>query len=88
MLEYPPYSLALAPCDFIYAPQGQVKSLLKGTRFETVKVVKQKATEVIKVLSENDFKNNFFIQWKTWMERYRDCEGVYIEGDKVNNSYN
>jgi transposase len=34
VLEHPPYSPDLAPCDFFLFPK--IKSALKGTRFESV----------------------------------------------------
>ncbi|KAJ8951164.1 hypothetical protein NQ318_021608 [Aromia moschata] len=56
----------LAPCDFFLFPK--VKSALKGTRFESVEVVKAKATEVLNQLTEADFQH-CFQQWKSHMER-------------------
>ncbi|KAJ8962733.1 hypothetical protein NQ318_001131 [Aromia moschata] len=55
---------------------------LKGTRFESVEAVKAKATEVLNQLTEADFQH-CFEQWKSRMERCRDCQGEYIEGEKV-----
>ncbi|KAL4089073.1 hypothetical protein QTP88_024146 [Uroleucon formosanum] len=43
VLQQPPYSPDLAPCDFWLFPK--LKSALKGTHFESVEVVKTKATE-------------------------------------------
>ncbi|KAJ8961929.1 hypothetical protein NQ318_021548 [Aromia moschata] len=40
--------------------------------------VKAKATEVLNELTEADFQ-----QWKSRMERCRDHQGEYIEGEKV-----
>ncbi|GFS71034.1 FLJ37770-like protein [Trichonephila clavipes] len=78
VLEHPPYSPDLAPCDFYLFPK--VKSALKGTRFESVEAVKEKAARVLKELTKDDFQH-CFQQWKIRMERCRDREGVYIEGD-------
>lgn len=80
VLEHPPYSPDLAPCDFFMFPK--VKEVLKGTRFETVEAVKQKATETMNMLTENDLKH-CFEQWKIRMEKCRDSGGEYFEGDKV-----
>jgi len=44
MLEHPPYSPDLAPCDFFLFPK--IKCVLKGTRFESVDAVKAKAKEL------------------------------------------
>lgn len=80
VLEHPPYSPDLAPCDFFLFPK--VKSALKGTRFESVEEVKAKAAEVLNQLAEEDFQHCFH-QWKRRMERCRDRQGEYIEGDKT-----
>ncbi|GFV65607.1 putative mariner transposase [Trichonephila clavipes] len=78
VLDHPPYSPDLASCDFYLFPK--VKSALKGTRFESVEAVKEKAASVLKELTKDDFQH-CFQQWKIRMERCRDREGVYIEGD-------
>jgi len=60
----------------------QIKSALKGTRFESVDAVKAKATELMNKLSEDDLQH-CFQQWKIRMERCRDRGGEYIEGDSI-----
>jgi hypothetical protein len=42
--------------------------------------MKAKATELINKLSEDDLQH-CFQEWKFRMERFRDREGEYIEGD-------
>lgn len=44
--------------------------------------VKAKMEESIKKLTEEDIQH-CFAQCKIWMERYMDCQGEYLEGDKV-----
>ncbi|KAJ8963221.1 hypothetical protein NQ318_018687, partial [Aromia moschata] len=44
--------------------------------------VKAKATEVLNQLTKADFQH-CFQQWKSRMERCRDRQGEYIEGEKV-----
>ncbi|XP_054711202.1 replication initiator 1-like [Uloborus diversus] len=80
ILDHPPYSPDLAPCDFFLFPK--VKSALKGTRFESVEAVKEKATEVMYGLTENDLQH-CYEQWKIRMERCIDRGGEYIEGDNI-----
>lgn len=80
ILDHPPYSPDLAPCDFFLFPK--VKSALKGTRFESVEAVKEKATEVMYGLTENDLQH-CYDQWKIRMERCVDRGGEYIEGDNI-----
>ncbi|KAJ8960247.1 hypothetical protein NQ318_003972 [Aromia moschata] len=48
---------------------------LKGTRFESVKAVKAKATEVLNQLRDADFQH-CFQQWKSRMERCRSPRGT------------
>jgi len=55
VLEHPPYSPDLAPCDFFSFPK--IKSTLKGNRFELVEAVKAKATELMNKLSEDDLQH-------------------------------
>ena len=80
VMEYPPYSPDLAPCDFFLFPK--IKSALKGTRFESVDAVKAKATQFLNSLRQNDLQH-CFQQWKIRMERCRDRGGDYIEGDNI-----
>ncbi|KAK9503573.1 hypothetical protein O3M35_010104 [Rhynocoris fuscipes] len=47
-----------------------MKSALKGTRFESVEAVKEKASWVLKELTEKDFQH-CFEQWKILIERCR-----------------
>ncbi|GFV15654.1 mariner Mos1 transposase [Trichonephila clavipes] len=78
MLEHPPYSPDLTPCDFYLFPK--VKSTLKEIRLESAEAVKEKAAGVLKELTKDDFQH-CFQQWKIRTKRCRDREGVYIEGD-------
>jgi transposase len=52
VLEHPPYSPDLAPCDFYLFPK--IKSVLKGTHFLSVEDMKAKMTEILNNLSKND----------------------------------
>lgn len=62
----------------------KIKSALKGTRFETVEAVKDKAAQTMNMLSENDFQH-CFDQWKIRMveNSCKDHGGKYIEGYNV-----
>jgi len=79
VLEHPPYSPDLAPCDFFLFPK--MKSTLKGTRFESIDAVKAKATELMNKLTE-DYLQHCFQQWKIHMEWCR-WGGEYIKGDNI-----
>jgi len=80
VLEHPPYSPDLAPCDFILYPK--IKFSLKGTRFESVDAVKAKATEHMNKLSEDNLQH-CFQQWKIHMKQCRDRGEEYIEGYNI-----
>ena len=43
VLEQPPYSLDLAPCDFFLFPK--LKQVIKGTRFQDLEAIKQPRRE-------------------------------------------
>ena len=57
VLEHPPYSPDLAPCDFFLFPK--IKSALKRTRFESEDAVKAEATKLTNKLSEDDLQHYF-----------------------------
>jgi len=80
VMEHPPYSPDIAPCDFFLFPK--IKSALKGTRFESVDAVKAKASQLLNSLTQDDLQH-CFQQWKIRMERCRDRRGDYIEGDNI-----
>jgi len=80
VLENPPYSHDLAPCDIFLFPN--IKSALKGTRFVSVDAVKAKAKELMNKLSEDDLQH-CFQQWKLRMGRCSDRGGEYIQGDNI-----
>ena len=65
-LQHLPYSPDLAPCDFFLFPK--LKSVLKGTRFESMEAAKNKTTQVLKQLTENELQHAFD-QWKIKMQR-------------------
>jgi len=78
VLEHPPYSPDLAPCNFYHFPK--IKSVLKGTHFVSVENVKAKTAEILNSLIEHDLRNCF----KHWQHRMQLCvnsEGNYFEGD-------
>jgi len=79
-MENPQYSPDLDPCDFFLFPE--IKSALKGTRFESVDAVKAKTTELMNKLSEDDLQH-CIQQWKIHMERYRDRGRECIEDDNI-----
>lgn len=65
LLDHSTYSPDLASCDFLLF--HNIKSDLKGIRFDNVEAVKAKAMEVLNKLTEADFQN-CFKQWKILMQ--------------------
>nr|CAH7718685.1 unnamed protein product [Callosobruchus chinensis] len=73
----PPYSPDLAPSDFYLFPQ--LKSYLKGNRYDGVEEVQRVTTRVLRDLSSGGFRGCF----QSWIQRWRRCielEGDYCEG--------
>ena len=73
-VPHPPYSPALAPCDFCLFPK------LRGCRYETIEEMKEAVTKVIDTLTQDDFRGVF----QKLLERYNKCiaaGGDYLEGD-------
>jgi hypothetical protein len=79
MLEHPPCSPDLAPCDFLLFQK--IKSALKGTCFKSIDAVTAKATEVMK-LPEKDLQH-CFQKWKIRMKWCRGQGGDHFEGDNI-----
>jgi len=65
-LQNPLYSPDLAPCHFFLF--SKLKSVLKETRFESIEAAKNKTTQVLKQLTENELQHAFD-QWKIRMQR-------------------
>ena len=78
VLEHPPYSPDLAPCNFYLFPK--IKSVLKGTHFVSVESVKAKMAEVLNSLTEHELRN-CFEQWQHRLQLCVNSEGNYFEGD-------
>jgi len=49
VMEHPPYSPDIAPCDIFLFPK--IKSALKGTRFESVDAVKEKSDATLEQIN-------------------------------------
>jgi histone-lysine N-methyltransferase SETMAR len=57
VLEHPPYSSDLTPCNFY--PFPKIKSVLKGTHFVSAENVRAKTAEILNSLIEHDLQNCF-----------------------------
>jgi transposase len=78
VLEYPPYSPDLAPCDFYLFPK--IKSVLKGNHFVSVENMKVKTAGKRNSLKEQDLRK-CFEHWQHRMELCVSLEGNCVEGD-------
>ena len=76
-LEYRPYSLDLASCDFFFFPK--IKSVLKKTHFSDIDSIKMAATTELKKIAENVFQE-CIESWKRRMHKCFKVEGNYFEG--------
>ena len=77
MLEQPPYSLDLAPCDFFLFPK--LKGIIKGTHFEGVEAIKRAVTTELRGIPEESFQQRV----EAWQRRMEKCvrgKGGYFEG--------
>ena len=73
-VPHPPYSSALAPCDFWLFPK------LRGCRYGTIEQMKDSMTKIIDTLTKEDFHGAF----QKLLERYNKCiaaGGDYFKGD-------
>ena len=74
VLQHPPYSPDLAPCDFFLFPSDFF------SHFQTVDDVKMKTAELLKGLNESNWQH-CFQEWQRRMQQCIDAEGRYFEGD-------
>jgi transposase len=75
VVPQPPYSPDLAPADFFLFPQ--LKSSLKGRRFQTIEEIEENSTRDLNAIPQNKFQD-----WKKRWERCIKSGGEYFEGDK------
>ncbi|PNF25326.1 hypothetical protein B7P43_G10929 [Cryptotermes secundus] len=73
-----PYSPDMAPCYFWLFPR--LKTLLKGSHFDSHKDIIQNATAQLHTIPKEAFQNCF----QQWMDCWATCvesQGAYFEGD-------
>jgi hypothetical protein len=66
----------MAPCDFWLFPQ--LKTVLKGNRFEDIDEIKRNATSMLNTIPKDSFK----IRFQQWQGRWKKCvssQGEYFE---------
>nr|CAH7733389.1 unnamed protein product [Callosobruchus chinensis] len=76
-LLHSPYSPDLAPSNFHLFPQ--LKSYLKGNRYDGVEEVQRVTTRVLRDLSSGGFRG-CFQSWIQWWRRCIELDGDYCEG--------
>ena len=80
VLEQPPYSPDLAPCDFFLFPK--LKGVIKGTRFQDSKAITTAVTKELRAIPMESFQKCI----EAWQQRLEKCiraQGDYFEGDKL-----
>jgi len=79
VVPQPPYSPDLAPAEFFLFPQ--LKSSLKGRRFQTIEEIEENWTWDLRAMPQNKFQDAL----QNWIKRWERCiksGGEYFEGDK------
>ena len=80
VLEQPPYSPDLAPCDFFLFPK--LKGVIKGTSFQDSKAITTAVTKELRAIPMKSFQKCI----EAWRQRLEKCiraQGDYFEGDKL-----
>ena len=78
VLEQPPYSPDLAPCDFFLFPK--LKGVMKGTHFPDVRTIKRAVTKELRVIPKKSFQE-CIEAWQRRMEKCVRAHGDYFEGN-------
>lgn len=80
VLDHPPYSPDLAPCDFFLFPK--LKGVIKGVHFPDVEAIKKAVTTELKRIPEESFQECI----EAWQNRMTKCvrlKGDYFEGENL-----
>ena len=80
VLEQPPFSPDLAPCDFFVFPK--LKEVIKGTRFQDSEASRTAVTRELQAIPEESFQECV----EAWQRRLEKCiraQGDYLEGDML-----
>ena len=78
VLEQPPSSPDLAPCDCFLFPK--FKGVMKGTRFPDVQAIKRAVTKELRAIPKKSFQE-CMDAWQRRMEKCIRAHGDYFEGD-------
>ena len=80
VVQHPPYSPNLAPCDFFLFPR--MKNSLRGIRFQSTQELKEASRKYLRRLLKKGFEE-VFQNWERRMQKCVDAKIPYFEGDKV-----
>ena len=80
MLEQPPCSPDLAPCDFFLFPK--LKNISKVTNFLSTNAIKNAVTKELRGIPQESFQKSIDA-WKSRIEKCVELQGDYFEGDNV-----
>ena len=78
VLEQPPYSPDLAPCDFFLF--SKLKKVIKGTPFQDSEAIKTAVTRELQAIPEESFQE-FVEAWQRRLEKCIQAQEDYFEGD-------
>jgi len=76
VIQQPPYSPEMAPCDFWLFPQ--LKTVLKGKRFEDIDTIKKNVMSTLNTIPKDSFQKCF----QQWQDHWKQCvssQGEYFE---------
>ncbi|EZA47753.1 hypothetical protein X777_15520 [Ooceraea biroi] len=76
VLDHPPYSPDLAPCDFWLFPK--LKLAMKGQHYNTIQDIQKAVTKVLRAISQEEYQHCFEIFY-TRFQRCIDSQGMYFE---------
>jgi hypothetical protein len=76
VVQQPPYSSDMAPCDFWLFPQ--LKTALKGKRFEDIDAIQKNATSTLNPIPKESFQK-CFKQWQDRSKQRVSSHGEYFE---------
>ena len=81
ILSHPPYSPALAPCDFCLFPKlKKEKQTLSGRRYRSRSALVSAVNQFLMGVHKDEYENCF----KHWIKRLKRCvlaKGEYFEGN-------
>ena len=77
VLDHPPYSPDLSPCDFFLFPR--LKKMLSGRRFNTRSALGSAVYQCLRLIPRADY-SDAFRQWKVRLQKCISAGGEYFEG--------